>query len=118
MCEGGNIADHVDELKAQKEELEKEEKELDEQSERLRVCLKNITEDTYNDQYPLSNVCWLPHSLTPSGVVYIPGVHRIYIILICIVWSISRHLMLLVLNCFFFIRSIYILTTARVQHKF
>ncbi len=52
VCEAGSIAEHVDELRAQKEELEREEKELEEQYQRLKLCLNNITEDTYNDQYP------------------------------------------------------------------
>ncbi len=68
MCEVNNIADHVDELKTQKEELEKEEKELDEQTQRLQLCLKNITEDTYNDQYPPQNVPTAPRGLCVCSV--------------------------------------------------
>ncbi len=64
VCEAGSIAEHVDDLRAQKEELEREEKELEEQYQRLRLCLNNITEDTYNDQYPHThNMC------TASGML-------------------------------------------------
>ena len=51
----GNSGDAVvklEELRLHKEELEREERELDEQCQRMRQCLKNIADDTYNEQYP------------------------------------------------------------------
>ena len=41
----------LEELRLHKEELEREERELDKQCQRMRQCLKNIADDTYNEQY-------------------------------------------------------------------
>ena len=48
----GDVVVKLEELRQHKEELEREEKELDEQCQRMKQCLKNITEDTYSDEYP------------------------------------------------------------------
>ena len=42
----------LEELRKRREELEQREKALDEQRRRMEQCLRNISEDTINDQYP------------------------------------------------------------------
>lgn len=42
----------LEELRNRKEQLAKRERELDEQQHRMEQCLRNITEDTSNEQYP------------------------------------------------------------------
>ena len=46
------MALHLARLKTRKAELLEKEQELDEQCAKVRQCLKNITEDPVNDQYP------------------------------------------------------------------
>ena len=46
----------LEELRNRKEQLAAREKELDEQQHRMEQCLKNITEDTTNEQYPVEMV--------------------------------------------------------------
>ena len=48
----GDVVVKLEELRLYKEELEREERELDEQCQKMRQCLKNIAEDTYSDEYP------------------------------------------------------------------
>ena len=43
----------LEELRNRRERLAAREKELDEQQHRMEQCLKNITEDTTNEQYPV-----------------------------------------------------------------
>jgi len=53
--QAGNSSDvvaHLVDLHRKKEELEQQERELDEQYQRMQQCLRNISEDTTNDQYP------------------------------------------------------------------
>ena len=53
--QAGNSSDvmaHLVDLRRKKEELERQERELDEQYRRMQQCLRNISEDTSNDQYP------------------------------------------------------------------
>jgi len=53
--QAGNSSDvvaHLVDLRRKKEELEQQERELDEQYQRMQQCLRNISEDTTNDQYP------------------------------------------------------------------
>ena len=55
--QAGNSSDvvaHLVDLRRKKEELEQQERELDEQYQRMQQCLRNISEDTTNDQYPLT----------------------------------------------------------------
>jgi hypothetical protein len=62
----GDVVVKLEELRQHKEEVEREERELDEQCQRMKQCLKNITEDTYSDEYPLRCVS-LPLSLSLSS---------------------------------------------------
>ena len=48
-------------LRSKKEELEQLERDLDEQHNKMEQCLRNISEDTNNDQYPYT--CFLVTSL-------------------------------------------------------
>ena len=48
----GDVVVKLEELRLHKEELEREERELDEQCQRMKQCLKNIAEDTYSEEYP------------------------------------------------------------------
>lgn len=42
----------LEELRSRREKLAEKESELDEQQRRMEQCLRNITEDTINEQYP------------------------------------------------------------------
>ena len=42
----------LEELRGRREELEKTERGLDEQCKKMEQCLRNISDDTVNDQYP------------------------------------------------------------------
>ncbi len=68
----GNTSDAVarlEELKLQQIHLEEEEKRLEEQFVRMEQCLRNLAEDTVEDQYPSFNIITLslsifsPHTL-------------------------------------------------------
>ena len=56
----------LEELRQHKEEIEREERELDEQCQRMKQCLKNITDDTYSDEYPLRSLSFLLSLSPPS----------------------------------------------------
>ena len=45
----------LEELRERRERLALREKELDEQQRRMQQCLRNITDDTINEQYPLNS---------------------------------------------------------------
>ena len=60
----GDVVVKLEELRQHKEEIEREERELDEQCQRMKQCLKNITDDTYSDEYPLRSLSLL--CLSPS----------------------------------------------------
>ena len=55
----GDVVVKLEELRQHKEEIEREERELDEQCQRMKQCLKNITDDTYSDEYPLRSLSLL-----------------------------------------------------------
>lgn len=53
--QAGNSSDvmaRLARLRSRKEELEQQERELDEQQRKMEQCLRNISEDSNNDQYP------------------------------------------------------------------
>ena len=47
----------LEELRSRREKLAEKESELDEQQRRMEQCLRNITEDTINEQYPTLFKC-------------------------------------------------------------
>ena len=66
----------LDELRERRETLASRERELDEQQRRMEQCLRNITDDTINEQYPtftqkfidsrIWGLCW--NRVRSSGV--------------------------------------------------
>ena len=51
----------LEELRDRQERLAERERELDEQQRRMEQCLRNITEDTINEQYPLKPTTCMLH---------------------------------------------------------
>ena len=46
----------LEELRERRERLARREMELDQQQQRMEQCLRNITDDTINEQYPPNHV--------------------------------------------------------------
>ncbi len=98
------LLEQLSALRARRTELEKLESELDEQRHKMEQCLRNIAEDTTNDQYPphpsssSSSSSSSPSPPLPRGVtsMQIPKeltafqMHAVIPVLQCVVNSISQ----------------------------